>query len=232
MRRLAAGLVVLGLLSSSAFAVIIDNFEAGTTLLLGAPVPNGNPATLNQGSLPVGDVIGGVRDTFVQNLTVGGLNVTAQIYDPAPPPLDYILDLSSAGTEQGLWRLAYGVTVGGAAPGDLTVGNATHIVFWFEYADAGAQVDMYASDGTNFDTETLFTLGPGFLSFAFAGFTGVDFTNIQDLSFTVTGNEAGDYGIRLLETRENPDQRIPEPGTIALLCLGLAGLARRRRRKS
>jgi len=238
MRRMLAGMLVvvaLLLLASSAPAgiVVVDNFEAGNPAIT-------NPPTV----LPVNEtglapnVIAGVRETTAVNVAALG-QVQAYIADVlAGPGYDGGMYFDASATTSGVWKLDYGLGVGGSpTPFDLVDGTNDAIIFTMIASDAAGTVDVAFTDSGNISGSLgqPTPAGGGYFIFPFAhaNYAGIDFTNITDINITVTGGPSGsDYVVSLIATRAQSELFVPEPCTMALVGLGLAALARRRRRKA
>ncbi len=166
--------------------------------------------------LPVdGQIIDGVAHGF----TMGGNSSTDATVDIGPGVLDYVEPFSVEGDATGVLTLAFG-------------GPQTRIGFGWALSLAppgGGAVELFDDNGVS--------LG----SLAFRGdsdsFTGVatGFAGVQsDAAFwraEVSWNQAGRFALDNLRFTSTASSGVPEPGTLALLGLGLAGLAASRRRR-
>ncbi len=197
-------------------AVIIDNFEVGPFSLTDS---NNNfaSATLSQTLLSPSDVLGGTRDILFEHSGGGPTNFeTASLVltpgddgvaiSPIPdrvPPLfaQLFIDYTFAA---------------GSLTGDrfrLIVSAASTTAAFLN----DARVTL--SDGTTSQNGAVFISAPGTFEIPFSVYT----LNIADVNFvTLRLGTPSSITVSHFDT-------IPEPGTLPLLCLGLAALALRRR---
>lgn len=134
------------------------------------------------------------------------------------------------------------IDVDGDGLGGVDLSNSTKFVFTIDFADLAVTnvlgVRVYSGDG-NFSelNQSLPAIGSTttvdflFSNFAVTSGTGADFSNVGAIVFFINGQteQALDVVIDKFETDEPV---IPEPATLTMLGLGLAGLGAIRRRKA
>ena len=221
-----ASLLSLGL-ATPAFALTIDNFEAGNfTVVDVAPGP-----TFGQQSGLAPDVLGGVRlvrssattggtTTASLTTTAGDDAATHSFADAAAPfgqgDVAYIYDGIADGGANGTGGLL-NLDMSGFTTLDV-LANATPGI-------AGLQVTLW--DATTFQSSPFTPIANGNNAFLLSSFGLVDLTSIKTIRVAVFGLDNGEsLSISDISTDAVP---IPEPGTAALIALGLAGFALCRR---
>lgn len=178
-------------------------------------------------------MLGGEREVRIFNPT--GTDTTLDINSANPG----IMNLSH-GTSSATTQLIYdGVGSGGFSATDFTAGGDDAIRFLVTNANANAisvQIDVTSALGSS----TIFDSGataPGTLDLLYSSFTttsgsGADFSALTSIIFTFVAPIAfEDAAYNLVGTANTvPDIVISEPGTLAVLGLGMIGLAGYRRR--
>jgi len=188
------------------------------------------PATVtslnNLQSGPVGDIVGGVRETDVtlyDGGAVAGVNVRV---------IGGVLDINdtvSAATEVVLTWNAGGTGLGDI---DLYAGGATGIYLAFPTAMDHALVLSFDIEdiggGLTASRSITFPIGSqgNDFFFAFSSFTNpTALSSADSIRMTVNSTTPGlDANLDLIETRDAPPSSVPEPATMGLLSLGLLGL--------
>jgi len=211
---LAGGLLLVG----QAHAAVIDNFNTGAQSV---DAPGSDTNTSATGA------IGGSRTIDITKS--GPLGASADVI-PTPGIYSHSADALTSATSTITWD-ANSAGLGGV---DLVEGLINN-VFSLDILgiDQGfITLNLTVIDTlTNSDTSTLAGAGVGTQSIAFSSFSGVDFTVVDSISLEVLGGEASDLTLDLLSTTgEQPGGSVPEPTTLALGGLGLAGIGYRRQR--
>lgn len=222
----AAAAIAL-LVSSGANALIIDDFSV---------TQNVSPASAGvlETNSVTGSMIGGERTVTILNPT--GTDTDVDINSPTAGEM-----LLSHGINTATTQLIYdGVGTGGFSALNFEAGGDDAIQFIVTQADSftvGIEVEVFSGTGNSSTISHAGLSAPGTLNLLYSNFalatgTGADFTAVTAVQFTFTttiGIE--DAAFDLVGTANTvPDIPISEPGTLAVLGLGMIGLAGFRRR--
>ncbi len=221
-------------LSMNASAFVIDHFEdpfGGDTLTqLGV-------GTVSKEYGSFASIWGGYR-LVTGNVTTdpNPSGASFQLVSNAVPVHKFVM--STGGSVIANAVLGYGSysTTGGAQGVNMSADYG--LTFRLLLADNGGQVTMdIDANGTVYSlTQGLPTYnGSGMdVGFPFSSFPGLvasgDLVSVDGIQLTLFSPTQVSWDVEVDSISTNEPGDIPEPGTIALLCLGLAGLARRRRK--
>lgn len=216
---------------SSAQAVLIDDFTSGPYSITSNSISPVNEA------VRLGTMLGGERDVLLQYLG-GPQNVTAIVQIGGGGAQFY-----NEGSEtNGLLTLQYDGIDGETENGVLNAGTNLGANFsgdsqfemFFPFIDAGlgAQVTVtitVVSNTGSFTFSSLIANGTNVLhTVAFSNFVGVNFANVQNLTFTFGSPAAADFTLDYIQTGGGV---IPGPAALVPFLVGLVSFGRKRRRR-
>jgi len=239
LNRCAAALfvvsAVLFVTSDVAKAKLIDSFETGQSLAASSGTPVDSSTVDTAGT----DIIGGERDTVVEWLA--GDNVTFNV-NSGTARLNFSLDTDTNGTFLITWdgddSDASSDDYTGLGGVDLTDGGASDRMRLDVLFD-DLPVDLLVRVWTDADnaSEVVYSLGGTITSSTFFDELFTSFTQVSGTSGPADFSNVGmiQLGFASVPTATdltiNSIHTVPEPGSFALIGLGLAGVATFRRRR-
>jgi len=232
---LLAGAAFYGLCVSTAQAFMIDPFKNGS---VDAYVNHPNVTALN--GIDVSEVIGGVREIQV-NVTTSTSDwyLIGSACNSCSPDLYRHYQRGAPGNIKVHWDGDNDSDLKDSGLGnfDLT-DSGTSIGFELKIdtiTGAGGFTTLSVWDEGSLASVTISSLAVGTHFVPFSGFTGtVDWTKIDAVEMmignTTTTGEFDSYEVYVDYIKTSSQSQIPEPTTIALMGLGLAGIGYRRHR--
>ena len=225
-KTLMIGMAVLAMTGFAGAAIVdIDTFDNGT---LDDSI---STYTSSTDAEDVAGVIGTTRRITVEALGSGGSGTVDYNVDGGSNIIGLGTNTTSSAWT-GEWTLQYGYTAAGAAD-DLAVDleDSTNTAFRLDFTSCDHDYDIAITVTDNDSSDTVTqndlagNLNPHSVYFDFSSFTGIDFTDVDQIDIVFTGREDGDYDMSYALATT------PEPGTAALLTIGAFGLLLRRHRR-
>lgn len=220
-RLLPLALLAIGAQASHAM-VMLDNYDSGAIDLL-LNWPNNSIQTNRVGTMVGGQVWTELAIAANSNQNNARLRVNTSLGR---------MDVSSEVLVQALMFSTYGVDSAGdfSASSDLNLDlsgeSRFEVDFFYVETPLLVSITLYDAESIYGSTQVTTTVSSGFskkASFDFSAFTGYDFSDVDAILFDITAPTSSDYSI-------NSFSAVPEPASMAALGLGLACLARRRKR--
>ncbi len=236
MRKYLLSLAGVGALAvafaSPSFAATVDTFDSTHSVTANS----GTPSATSSAGPGIGTILGGEREITVDYLSGPG-SATININQAGNSLFAYSSDADTIGRATVLWD---GVGSGGFAATDLSDGGVNDAFgLKIVFDDLAAIVTLAVCSGASCSTAVVNLPGGIFVAtdilVPFLSFVGTaDFTAATEISMVIDHGPAGnplpslDVQIDLIITTTE----VPEPATLALFGLGLAGLGFARRRKA
>ena len=185
-----------------------------------------------------GNILGSEREVSLDFASGSGILSTGIIDAPeGPGPVgpnsDIVLLFDNSVNSSGLLTLEYD------GEGDDGLGGVDFQTQWdsiaVQFADVQGAGDLTVevedtSDSVGSSTLSVADAGTFFFDFDDSGFSGVDFFNVDRVTlFLNTTIDASDFAISQI-TREARSEPIPEPASMLLGLVGLAGFAARKKK--
>ncbi len=218
MKKYILTLVVAAAFSvTSAQAVVIDDFNGGAQTV----VADGSDGIAYAGA------IGGYREVYIESN-----NPPHAVADVLPSPGHFSLATDAGADAFSL--ITWGGTAGSGLGGVDLVGGLVDNAFTLDIvaSDHLAEYILRVTDTNGYQESIGESLnGPGAMSWQFDMFTIVDLTTVDTIALSVATQPGGDvvFDSFLTSGQVSPPQA-PEPTTLALLGLGLAGIGFGRRK--
>jgi hypothetical protein len=226
-------------------AFLIDTFDA-TTIPIDGSGTNRIIRTAAQGAgttpsteSGLAGTVGGVREgqLTIQTIAAGSTAGQNSSYTLEPlPQSDFVFQ--STARINSLNVLNYdGIADGAIGPGNLNrnVTGDLGVAIRFTFLDLSLPVTLTLSDGTNTASQTLTqasvtSASPQTLTFLYSdpAFSAVQKTSIQRFTVSFDTQQGSDYTLDFIES---VPAVVPEPSSIILCGIGLAGLGLRGRRR-